>query len=35
MGMAYKNPLGQGDEFDRRVEIEITGLNEVKNSQKE
>ena len=28
MGMAYRFPTGQGDEFDRRVEIEITGLNE-------
>lgn len=35
MGMAYKNPLGQGDEFDRRVEIEITGFNKVNKNQKE
>ncbi|MGB1410793.1 MAG: OmpA family protein [Flavobacteriaceae bacterium] len=35
MGMAYKYPLGQGDEFDRRVEIEITGLNEANNPPKE
>jgi len=26
LGMAYRNPLGKGDEFDRRVEIEITGF---------
>lgn len=26
LGMAYRNPTGEGDEFDRRVEIEITSL---------
>ena len=28
MGMAYRFPRGLGDEFDRRVEIEITGIND-------
>ena len=28
MGMAYRFPTGLGDEFDRRVEIEITGTQE-------
>ena len=28
MGMAYRFPTGFGDEFDSRVEIEITGINE-------
>lgn len=28
MGMAYRFPTGLGDEYDRRVEIEITGINE-------
>lgn len=27
LGMAYRNPTGKGDEFDRRVEIEITSIN--------
>jgi len=31
MGMAYRFPTGQGDEFDRRVEIEITGINDPTN----
>ena len=31
MGMAYRFPTGQGDEFDRRVEIEITGINQDKD----
>jgi outer membrane protein OmpA-like peptidoglycan-associated protein len=26
-GMAYRNPTGKGDEYDRRVEIEITSVN--------
>ncbi len=26
LGMAYRHPTGEGDEFDRRVEIEITSL---------
>ena len=26
LGMAYRYPTGKGDEFDRRVEIEITGV---------
>ncbi|MEZ4875595.1 MAG: OmpA family protein [Flavobacteriaceae bacterium] len=26
IGMAYRNPTGKGDEFDRRVEIEITDV---------
>jgi len=26
IGMAYRNPTGKGDEFDRRVEIEITNV---------
>lgn len=26
-GMAYQNPTGKGDEYDRRVEIEITSVN--------
>lgn len=33
MGMAYRFPTGQGDEFDRRVEIEITGINEFSFSE--
>ena len=26
IGMAYRNPTGKGDEYDRRVEIEITAI---------
>jgi len=35
MGMAYRLPTGLGDEFDRRVEIEITGVNELKETGQE
>jgi len=26
IGMAYRNPTGKGDSYDRRVEIEITEI---------